>query len=168
MNFSWVSRTKCHTLDLSWHISGSVAKEAEKGTNELTKVHDLTKEGKKRALGAEMLGPISILWGLRKSFNKHNFLSVQFSLAVVSNSLRPHGPQHTRPLCPSPTPGVYPDSCPLSLWCHLTISSSVISFSSHLQSFPASGSFSMSQLVPSGGQSIEVSASTSVLMNTQD
>ena len=98
-----------------------------------------------------------------------NQLSVQFSLSVMSNSLRPHGLQHTRPPCPSPTPGVYPNSCPLSRWCHPTISSSVVPVSSYLQAFPASGSFPMSQLLASGGQSIGVSASTSVLpMNIQD
>ena len=87
----------------------------------------------------------------------------------MSDSLLPHGPQHARPPCPSPTPGVYPNSCPLSRWCHPTISSSVISFSSCLQSFPASGSFQMNQLSASGGQSIRVSASASVLpVNTQD
>jgi len=96
-------------------------------------------------------------------------ISVQFSCSVVSNSLWPHGQQHARPPCPSPTPGVYSNSCPLSQWCHPTISSSVVPFSSHLQSFPASGSFQMSQLFASGGQSIGVSASTSVLpMNIQD
>ena len=95
--------------------------------------------------------------------------SVQFTPSVASNSLRPHGLQHTRPPCPSPTPGVYPSSCPLCQWCHPTISSSVVPLSSCLQSFPASGSFQMSQLFASGGQSIRVSASTSVLpMNTQD
>ena len=95
--------------------------------------------------------------------------SVQISCSVVSNSLQPHEPQHARPPCPSPTPRVYPNSCPLSQWCHPTISSSVIPFSSHLQSFPASGSFQMSQLFTSGGQSIGVSVSASVLpMNTQD
>jgi len=95
--------------------------------------------------------------------------SVQFSHSVMSDSLRPHGRQHARPPCPSPAPGVYPNLCPLSLWCHPNISSSVIPFSSHLQSFPASGSFQMSQLFISGGQSIVVSASTLVLpMNTQD
>ena len=72
--------------------------------------------------------------------------SVQFSLSVVSDSLWPHEPQHTRPLCPSPTPRVHPNPCPLSPWCHPTILSSVIPFSSHPQSFPASGSFQMSQL----------------------
>ena len=81
----------------------------------------------------------------------------------------PREPQHTRPPCPSPTSGVHPNSCPLSRWCHPTISSSVIPFSSYPQSFPASGSFPMCQLFTSGGQSIGVSASTSVLsMNTQD
>ena len=94
--------------------------------------------------------------------------SVQFS-SVVSDSLWPHEPQHTSPPCLSPTPGVYPNPCPLSRRCHPTISSSVFPFSSCPQSFPASGSFEMSQLFASSGQSIGVSASTSVLpMNTQD
>ena len=96
-------------------------------------------------------------------------LSVQFSRSIVSNSLRPHESQHARPPCPSPTPGVYPNSCPLSWWCHPATSASVVPFSSCPQSFPASGAFQMSQLFASGGQSIGVSASTSVLpMNTQD
>ena len=95
---------------------------------------------------------------------------VQFSsVTQLCPTLRPHGPQHARPPCPSQSPGVYPNSCPSSLWGHPTISSSVVSFSSCPQSFPASGSFPMSQLFTSGGQSIGVSASTSVLpMNTQD
>ena len=94
---------------------------------------------------------------------------IQFSRSVVSDSLRPHELQHTRPPCPSPTPGVYPNPCPLSQWCHPAISSSVIPFSSCPQSLPASGSFPISQFFASGGQSIGVSASTSVLpMNTQD
>ena len=83
----------------------------------------------------------------------HQF-QFQFSRSVVSDSLQPHELQHTRPPCPLPTPGVYLNSCPLSRWCHPTISSSVIPFSSHPQSFPASGSFEMSQLFTSGGQSI--------------
>ena len=91
----------------------------------------------------------------------------QFSHSVVSDSLQPHGMQHTRLPCPSPTPGACSNSCPLSQWCHPTISSSVIPFS--LQSFPASGSFQMSQFLASGSKSIEVSASASVLpMNIQD
>ena len=95
--------------------------------------------------------------------------SVQFSHSVVSDSLRPHEPQHARPPCPSPTPGVHPNPCPLIKWCHPTISSSVVPFSSRPQSFPASRSFQMSHLFASGGQSTEASASTSVLpMNTQD
>ena len=95
--------------------------------------------------------------------------SVQFSCSVVSDSLRPLGLQHARPPCPSPTPGVHPNPRPLHWWCHLTRSSSVIPFSSCPQSFPASGSFQMRQFSASGGQSIEVSASTSVPpMNTQD
>ena len=84
--------------------------------------------------------------------------SVQFSCSVISDSLWPHGLQHARPPCPSPAPGDYSNSRPLSRWCHPTISSSVIPFSSCLQSFPASGSFQMSHLFASGGQSIGVSA----------
>ena len=104
--------------------------------------------------------------------------SVQFRLfwtvsnlncVVVSNSLWLNGQQHARPPCPSPTPRVYSNSCPSSRWCHPTISSSVDPFSSHLQSFPASGPFPMSQFFTSGGQSIGASASASVLpMNIQD
>ena len=87
----------------------------------------------------------------------------------MSDSLWPHEWQHARPPCPSPTPGVCPNPCPLSQWCHPTISSSVVPFFSCPQSFPASGSFPMSQLFTSSGQCIGVSASTSVLpMNTQD
>ena len=97
------------------------------------------------------------------------FSSVQLSCSVMSDSLRPHGQKPARPSCPSSTPGVYSNSCSLSWWCHPAISSSVIPFSPSLQSFPASGSFQMSQLFTSGGQSIGVPASTSVLpMNTQD
>ena len=97
------------------------------------------------------------------------FSSVQFSHSVLSDSLRPHESQHVRPLCSSPAPRVYPNSCPSSTWCHPAISSSVVPFSSCLQSLPASGSIPMSQLFPSGGQSPGVSASASVLpMNTQD
>ena len=97
------------------------------------------------------------------------FSSVQFTPSVVSDSLQPHELQHARPPCPSPTPGVYSDSCPSSQWCHPSISSSVIPFSSCPQSLPASGSSPMSQLFAWGGQSIGVSASASVLpMNTQD
>ena len=97
--------------------------------------------------------------------------SVQFS-SVTQSCLtlwQAHGLQHSRPPCPSPTIGVHSNSCPLSRWCHPTISSSVVPFFSHLQSFPASRSFPMSQLFTSGGQSIGVSASASVLpMNIQD
>ena len=95
--------------------------------------------------------------------------SVQVSRSVMSDSLRPHGLQHARLPCPSPTPGAYSNSYSSSRWCHPTISSSVVPFSSCLQSLPASGSFQMKQLFASAGQSIGVSASTSVLpMNTQD
>ena len=114
-----------------------------------------------------------------KTFNKYLCLGhydsfklykvVQFSSSVVSNSLWPHGLQYTMPPCPSPTPRVHSNSCPLSQWCHPTISSSVIPFSSCLQSLPASGSFPMSQFFTSGGQSIGASDSASILpMNIQD
>ena len=97
------------------------------------------------------------------------FSSVQFNHSVVSNSLRSHESQHARPPCPSPTPRVHSNSCPLNRWCHPAISSSVVSFSSCPQSLPASGSFPMSQLFTWGGQRIGVSALASVLpMNTQD
>ena len=98
------------------------------------------------------------------------FLPVsQFSRSVVSDSLQPHGLQHARLPCPSPTPRAYSNSCPLSRWCRPVISSSVVPFSSCLQSFPASGSFQISQFFASGGQIIGVSASTSILpMNIQD
>ena len=97
------------------------------------------------------------------------FSSVQFSCSVVSDCLWPHESQHTRPPCPSPTPGVHLNSCPSSQWCHPAISCSVVPFSSCRQSLPASGSFPMSQLFAWGGQSIGVSALASFLpMNTQD
>ena len=108
-----------------------------------------------------MLGTVS---------GKENFQQrVQFSCSVVSDSLQPHGLQHARPPCPSPTPGIYSDSCPLSWWYHPTISSSVVPFSSSLQSFLASECFQMSEFFASGGQSIAVSASASnPPMNIQD
>ena len=103
----------------------------------------------------------------RKHSYHHSF--IHLGCSVVSDSLRSHGLQHARPPYPSPTPRVYLNSCPLSRWCHPTISSSVVPFSSCLQSFPASGSFPISQLLASGGQSTGVSASTSVLpMSIQD
>ena len=113
------------------------------------------------------------LWGsfiiVAKPVYSANMSSVQFSCSVVSDSLQPHGLQHTRPPCPSPTPRAYSNSCPLSQWCHPTISSSVIPFSSHPQSFPASGSFQITQFFASGGQSFGASALASVLpMNIQD
>ena len=105
-------------------------------------------------------------WSYRCGFQ---FSSNKFSHSVMSDSSPPHELQHARPPCPSPTPRVHPNPCPSSRWCHPTISSSVVPFSSCPQSFPASPSFLMSHLFASGGQSTGVSASTSVLpMNTQD
>ena len=102
-------------------------------------------------------------------WQRYTNVSVQFSYSVVSNSLWPRGLQHARPPCLSSTSGVYSNSCPLSQWCHPTISSFVVSFSSCLHSFPESGSFQMSQFFTSGGQSTGVSASASVLpVNIQD
>ena len=113
--------------------------------------------------------PIILITDCLQLYSSLQFSSVQFSRSVVSDSLQPHELQHTRPPCPSPTPGAHPNPCPLSRWCHPTILSSVIPFSSCPQSFPVSWSFPMSQLITSGGQSIVVSASTSVLpVNTQD
>ena len=105
----------------------------------------------------------------RKRQISYQFSSFQFSRSVVSDSLWPHELQHARPPCPSPTPRVDSNSCPLSRWCHSAISSSVVPFSSCPQSLPASGAFPMSQPFTWGGQSIGVSALASVLpMNTQD
>ena len=107
---------------------------------------------------AEVLAPLQV-----------PILLLLLSHSVMSDSLWPHGLQHTRPSCPSPTPRACSNSHPLNRWCHLTISSSVVTFSSCLQSFPASESFPVSHFFASGGQSIGVSASVSVLpMNSQD
>ena len=127
-------------------------------------------------LGVKVLHRSIFLWHshndkniLQYLFRLYEFICYQFSRSVVSDSLWPHEPQHARPPCPSPPPRVYSNSCPLSRWCHLTISFSVVPFSSCPQFFPASASFQMSQLFTSGIQSIGVSASTSVLpMNIQD
>ena len=121
---------------------------------------------------------LTLIWKFSHSYCLKYFLwsflfffyfSGQFSHSVMSAFLRSRGLQYTRLPCPSPTPGAYSNSCPLNRWCHPTISSSVIPFSYCLQSFPGSGSFQMSQLFPSGGQSIGVSALASVLpMNIRD
>ena len=108
-------------------------------------------------------GEISVFVCVKLDLVTLKSLLVHFSRSVVSNSLWPHEPQHARPPCPSPTHGVHPNPCALSWWCHPTISSSVVPFSSCLQSFPVSGSFPMSQLFASGDQSIGASASASVL-----
>ena len=110
-----------------------------------------------------------VSWFKANDTSRHFYHSVQFSCSVVSDSLRPHGLQRARLPCPSPTSRAYSNSCPSSWWCHPTISFSVIPFPSCLQSFPALGSFTMSQFFASGGQSTGVSASASVLpMNIQD
>ena len=120
-----------------------------------------------RKIEGKRVGPESL--GTRDYMHNCMFQHSQSSGSVVFNSLRHHGPQHTRPPWPSPTLRVHPNPCPLSRWCHPTISSSVIPFSSCPQSFPKSESFPKSQFFTSGGQIIGVSASASVLpMNTQD
>ena len=107
--------------------------------------------------------------GLTVKRSQKSFLFLQFTHSVISDSFWPHGLQHARPPCPSPTPGVYQNSSTLSWWCHPTISSSVVPYSSCLESFPASGSFPMSQFFPSGGWSIGASDSASILpKNIQD
>ena len=127
-----------------------------------------TQKKKQKSHSKEANGNYKIRQTITKIMNIHRYSSVQFSRSVVSDSLRPHEPQLSRPPCPSPTPRVYSHSCPSSWWCHPTISSSVVPFSC-LQSFPAPGSFQMSQLFASGGQITGVSPSTSVLpMNSQD
>ena len=105
--------------------------------------------------------------GLTEKVSASNLTQVQFSCSVMSDSLWPHGQQHARLPCPSPTPRACSNSRPSSWWCHPTISSSVVPFSSHLHSFPASGSFPVSQFFASGGQSIGASASV-LPMNIQD
>ena len=140
----------------SWQISTSFQKQKKKKKSFSRKI-----EIKRN--------PLNLINDIYQKKACSSYTSVQFNYSVVPNSLWPHRPQHDRPSCPSPVPRVYPNSCPLSRWCHPTISSSVIPFFSRLQSFPASGSFQMSQLFTSGCQSIGVSASTSVLpMNIQD
>ena len=112
---------------------------------------------------------VRLNWVIEHTHTFNLYQSIQFSLSVMSDSLRPHKQQHARPPCPSPTPRVYPNPCPLSQWCHPTISSCVVPFCYCPQSFPASGSFQMSQLFASGGQSIWVSASASIFsVNTQN
>ena len=113
--------------------------------------------------------PLLVIWVILIFLNFLQFSSVQFSRSIVSDSLLPHGLQHPSPPCPSPNPGAYSNSCPLSWWCHPTISSSVTPFSSCPQSFPESESFPVSRLFTSGGQSTGASALASVLpMNIQD
>ena len=140
----------------TWHIDGETVETVADfilGGSKITADGDCSHEIKRR-----------LLLGRKVVTNL-----VQFIHSVVSDSLRRHESQHTRPPCPLPTPRVYSNSCPSSRWCHPTTSSSVVPFSSCLQSFPASGSFPMSQLFTWGGQSIGVSASASVRpVNTQD
>ena len=133
----------------------------------LTKFEEMGGKGKPDVLqfmGSQRVGHD---WVIEQQHSHR--LSVQFSRSLVSDSLQPHESQHARPPCPSPPPGVYSNSCPLSQWCHPAISSSLVPFSSCPQSLTASGSFPVSQLFAWGGQSIGVSASASALpVNTQD
>ena len=135
---------------------------------DIFKSRDITLPTKVHLVKA-MVFPVVMYGCERWTIKKAQFSLVQFSRSVVSNSLWPHESQHAKSPCPSPTTGLHPNSCALSRWCHPAIAYSVIPFSSCLQSFPASGSFQMSQFFTSGGQSIAVSASASVLlMNIQD
>ena len=121
-----------------------------------------------RFFTTELPGKPPGLCSLAAKYDPLTISLLSFSYSVVSYSLQTHGLQHARPPCPSPSPRVYSNSCPSSQWCHPTISSSIIPFSYCLQSFPASGSFQMSQFFASGGQNIEVWASASVFpMNIQ-
>ena len=124
---------------------------------------------KQRLFSPEKEGNSHTHYSQDRLYRHHAKWIAWFSHSVVSDSLQPHEPQHTRPPCPSPTSGVYTNPCPLSQWCHPAISSSVIPFSSCPQSHPASGSFPISQLFTRGGQSIGVPASASILpTNTWD
>ena len=166
----WSCQTLCHCMDCC--PPGS----SVRGTSQARILEHLELNQKSSSLidllsllEGSVLPQISGYLAVLKPQLYHQFRLVQFSCSVVSDSFQPHEPQQARPPCPSPIPGVHPNPCPLSWWCHPTILSSVVPFSSWPQSFPESGSFQMSQLYPSGGQSIGVSASTSVLpMNTQD
>ena len=169
---SW-SYSCTESLLLWWSCSGSRRRYPPKGW--LWSSRRAEKEDEILVKTSHFIIPVwHLVWSLSgwlEKIFKHvvSLQSVQFSCSVLSDSWRPHGLQHARPPCPSPTLEVYSSSCPFSWWCHPTTSSSVVPFSSHLQSFPASGSFQMSQLYASGGQSIGVSASASVLpMNIQD
>ena len=134
----------------------------------LSKLQELVKDGEAWCAAVHGVAKSRTLLSNWTELNWYHE-SENVSHSVVSDSLRPHGLQYARLPCPSPTPGACSNSCPLSRWCHPTISSSVVPFSSYLQSFPASGSFPMSQFFTAGGQSIGISASASVLpMNIQD
>ena len=150
-----------------WKWSLSVMSDSSRphGLQPTRLLHPWDFPGKSTRVGCHCL----LQFGDRELNKLDQFSSVQFSLSVMSDSLRPRESQHARPPCPSPTPRVYSNPCPSSQWCHPAISSSVVPFSSCPQYFPALGSFPMSQLFASGGQIIVVSAATSVLlMNTQD
>ena len=136
-------------------------KPIKKETLVLKTIHVITSHQKPYSAASSKVHEFELK--VNREIKSMSLSSVQFSHSVVSDSLRPHELQHARPPCPSPTPGVYSNSCPTSRWCHPAISSSVVSFSSCSQSLPVSGSFPMSQLFAWGSQSIGVSASASVV-----
>ena len=165
---AWLSSTSIFHQDLLPHISSVCPSAFNSSPHPGIAPQSLNSSSQPLHLPGVQCSCMDCVW-LWQGLSDSHSISVQFSLSVVSNYLWPHEPQHARPPCPSLTPRVHPNPCPSSQWCHPTISSSVVPFSSCPQSFPASGSFQMSQLFTSDCQSIGVSASASVLpMNTQD
>ena len=167
-NWEWLNKPVCftHTIVLLIYVNEATYLLGNLPFFKIHVNHFMARDGSPCAcvisdcmLRVRGLVPLSEFWDI----------SVQFSSSVMFNSLYPHGQQHARLPCPSPAPRAYANLCPMSWWCHSTISSSVIIFSSCLEYFPASGYFPMSQSFPSGGQSIGISASASVLpINIQD
>ena len=153
-NIWWLNNTLLNNQQITEEIKKEIKIYIETNDNENTTTENIW-DSVKAVLSGKFI-PIQAYLKKQEQHQINNLISFQFSRSVMSDSLQPHELQHARPPCPSPTPRVYPNSCPLSQGCHPTISSSVAPFSSCPQSFPASGSFHMSQLFASGGQSSEI------------